>query len=244
MLTQLLYVTLCLAALGLPSPASSAELRYQVRGYSGRQAVVVLTGAMSNNVTTTVSSDGRSIRISGVGVSFVPFDSAALPSIIANVQQVKRGQYTDLVIQLAQSSLLSASPSQSKLELYIKTKESETTNVSGDLTSSKVALPFKIALPKHPQDSQDGSVVITLPAAEGMHPQTRVSNILHSSAYALDVIYAWINRRELVYSSTVTPTSNNATTDVTTTSQLSEELLSAREALASCRAELETRASN
>jgi len=100
---------------------------YEVRGYGASNVILVLSGTGLQGLSVTPSSDGMSVRVSGVGVVFSrKGDDKSLP-LISSVRQVKRGTFTDLIFNLTAASQVNATPSSSSLQVTVARLSAEAT---------------------------------------------------------------------------------------------------------------------
>ncbi len=191
------------------SSTYASEIKYQLRGYGGSHVVIILNGSQSEKLIVNPSTDGTSVRISGVDTTFIQNDSSAPPSLISSLRQVRRGSLTDLVLNLSSPSLVSATPSLNSLKVYIKSKgksvepapeaTSLSTNESSPVSENKI-LPTKIIFPikiffDKGTDSQQLSPTLALVFPSSARLQSKVSLVseLRSAAFVIETIWAWAN---------------------------------------------------
>lgn len=108
--------------LGAPLVTAEQPIEYELRGYGSHHAALILTGVGKDTLTVTPSSDGLSIRISGVEVTYSQHGSERELSLVSSVNQVKRGGFNDLVINLKQPSEITVTPSAHDLQIFIRGK--------------------------------------------------------------------------------------------------------------------------
>gem|GEM_PF-5802054 len=210
--TRAMYL-LALLGLGLcvSFPAAAAEIKYQVLGYGDSHALIILSGDLQNEVTTNLSSDGLSVRISAPGAVFVPHGAGARPTLISHIQQVRRGIYTDLVLNLVSPSNLTASPGSATTRLFIQSRSfgaapqpdvTPTKERKPPLTNiDKVPryIPLQIVLGDTKLLSKPFAAALVLPSPVGLKPTTGLTQILRTIAYGLDFMWAWMSGRPLEY---------------------------------------------
>lgn len=193
----------------LAFPSWADSISYQLTGFGSRQVLVSLAGAQKSTVTASMSSDGLSLRISGVSVSFLAGKSQVTPALVSSVQSVQRGAYTDLVINLSSPAELTISPGTSDLKLFLTFKSgikptiaavARPTESTPAQTTRKSSLPLRIltsdANPPEPHKVEPG-VTILLPQAISEIPESDVSAELRHIAYALDLLWVWASGQSL-----------------------------------------------
>lgn len=210
-----IVAVLYLAAMLMLDPAAllAGEIRYQVIGYASQHALVTLSGSSASKVTTSLSSDGLSVRISAPNAVFTAQETQSLPTLITGIQQVKRGAFTDLVISLSAASTLSASPGAALTRLFIQTrsfggaKTSDSPEVP-DASRAPTPLPSPAARGRYPIRlipagnqtlAKELGPAVVLPGCNALKPALGLTEILRTTAYALDVLWAWTSARPLEY---------------------------------------------
>lgn len=186
------------------------DVGYLVQGYGSRHAVVILNGLKANTVTTNLGKDGQTVRISGVNVSFVEQSTRSIPALISNVQQVRRGAFTDLIFNLSSECSLTATPGSSDMKIFIKSKATGKTKPKlpgTTLVNSKGLKPREILLPikflidgevpvKEKNLKTLPFINVVLPDSSGIRGLTSLAQELRASAYAIDILWAWVVGQE------------------------------------------------
>jgi len=114
------FLVLALWPLGL----FAQNLSYELEGFAGRYAILVLRGAVPAQTTATISSDGLSARISAPGVAYNPQASTkALPSLVKGLSLVAGSPNHDLIVNFSTPVELSAERGSTELRLIFKKKE-------------------------------------------------------------------------------------------------------------------------
>ncbi|MCB0309789.1 MAG: hypothetical protein KDD42_01060 [Bdellovibrionales bacterium] len=215
LLSQFL-LAFCLVSTGL-----ATELRYSVTGYGTRHVVVVLKGNIPNSLTTSMSSDGLSARVSGVNVAYLPENDRKFPALVSTIQQLRRGATTDLIINLTRPAELSATPGSSALKLYLRTKEdtshrnkSHKAKESNNAPAQKLNSPLKVISHRTYSSERDSKerpkdyqTTIVFPESTGLQSATGLSQVLRDTAYGLDLVWALLSGMELQYAEGASPAS-------------------------------------
>ncbi len=107
----------------LPVQLWGAELKYELYGYGTKHLVLIIGGEGAADLSSNLSSDGLSLRVSGIDASFVAKDnSKSLPSMVSQLNQVKREPYTELLLSFSAPFELSAFPGAKELRVVLKAK--------------------------------------------------------------------------------------------------------------------------
>ncbi len=210
----LLAISLVLVLRGNSSHAQSETIWYEVSNYGAKHAVVILTGTALDTLTANLSTDGLSVRVSSTGTEFRPGEKQSYGSLITEVQHVRRGSSSDLVVNLALPCELSVTPSGNNVKLFLKGKRNSTSPQnktepeaasSTPRTQKPIPLTFLRSGPASAPRLTDGIQVI-LPAADGLQPQLGLAAELKRLSYALELTWSWVSGQSLAYEGqTVTP---------------------------------------
>lgn len=139
----LLSLALCLIA--LPATAANLPISYEVRGFGSSNLVVILSGDGSSTLSVAPSTDGTSVRVSGVGVVFARKGAEPNLPLLSSINQVKRGNNTDLLINLSAATQINASPSAGTLQISIsKLRGSEIAISSATPTPKPLSIEEKL----------------------------------------------------------------------------------------------------
>lgn len=185
----------------LPVQAAAQRISYDVIGYGSRHVVVVLSGTVPVGVTTSMSADGKSARVSAAGVEFVPANSGrAMPALVSSAQQVKRGSAVDLVINLNQPAELDVTAGGTGLKLLLKVKNSGDDSTSNRSSANQQGarpqktLPIRFTLHADPEAKNAFTgLTVVLPKLDSLGPGTIFARELRRTAYALDLVWAALN---------------------------------------------------
>jgi hypothetical protein len=202
-------ITLTFSSL-FAAAAWANDIKYQVLGYGQNHALVILNGELGPGLITNMSADGLSVRISGVNASYIPQNKAPLPSLIAGIQQVRRGSYTDLVLTLTTASNLSASPAGATMRLFIQARREgaasstapsaeEIASGPDSLPKTAVQFPLKIVIGPEETPPKAAGVTVVFPGSYGLKSTTGFSAILRLTAYASDLLWSWLSQQELSF---------------------------------------------
>ncbi len=210
MRAALILVILLISAL-----AWGQDLTYDVFGYGSKHVIVQISGTIPLGMTSSMSADGLSARISGVGVNFSPKNSnKARPSLVSSIQQVKRGQTADLIINLVAPGELSVTPGTSDLRIFIKLRKDALlpeSKMSGTplSTSAPHVWPLRI-LSADKLTKQDG-LTLVFPEYTGLMPTSGLSAELRSLAYGLDILWGTLSGKALEYEKGASPQAQTPT---------------------------------
>jgi hypothetical protein len=194
----LTLVATCLVLCAATSTLAD-EIKYEIAGYGGDRALLILTGKDSKSLTPSMNGTGTSARISGVQVTFRPANAAPLPTLISSVQQVKRGALTDLVINLSAATDLGITPGAADTRIYFKRKGSldpvaastPSQAASKAITEKLSQVPLQLTTSSN-NPGQSGSLTINLPDLSVLKVNTIVARQFITAAYVSDLIGSWI----------------------------------------------------
>jgi hypothetical protein len=201
-----LILALLLCAVSAEGQIQAGAIWYEITNYGSKHAVVLLSGQGLENVTANLGSDGLSIRVSALTSEFRPGEKQSYGSLISEVQQVRRAQTNDLVINLSSPSDLSVTPAAQNIKLFIKVRrvsaaQAELLPKIPSVDKRKLK-PLPLRFTRDPgvagEKFGDG-VLIVLPPSEGVNPLLGLSFELRRFAYAIDVIWAWVTGRPIEY---------------------------------------------
>lgn len=209
---SLLFYIVCLVHV-LALPALASDVEYVVRAYGGKNAVVILSGSVRNNLTTNLSSDGQSVRVSGVDINFVQAKDSYIAGLVSEIFQVKRGAFSDLIINLKEKCELTPTPGNKDLKLFLKAKANDVVlpSVKDNTTSTKPqqksvrGIPINItvdtpaARQAKPLFTQ---INLVFPNTQGLKSITSLSQELKMLAYSLDIIWSWLTGQPLQFITT------------------------------------------
>lgn len=192
-----------LAILGLlPGLSWAGTITYDINSYGGKHAIVILSGEIGANVTANLSSDGLSIRVTASGVGFEPGPKGVAGTLISEVQQVRRGASSDLVLNLSRASELSVTPSVNNIKLFIKARKQSaessapSSTATGANTRKTKPIPIQFIATRDLSSLSPNSpqlIAIALPEnAQGLGLSS-LSEELRLIAYAIDVSWSWLS---------------------------------------------------
>ena len=193
-----------------PSAAVAEDLRYEVLGYGSRHVLVMITGGTGSRLATSMSADGLSARVSGVGVQFIPAEKdRPLPGLVASIQQVKRGLTVDLIVNLSAPVEMNVLPAGSGgVRLFLKRRDSAGQAAAeaaagsaggAKSRSSAQGFPLRLKLVDGEGVEANAGLTISFPPLEGLKPKTGLSEELYLLAYTFDIIWAALTSTELEY---------------------------------------------
>lgn len=202
-------------------------IKYKITAFGASHVHVTLSGSSLGSITPTVSLDGRTIRITGAGVTYVRDESSVTSSLVSLANAVKRGAYTDLVINLTDACEITTSKTGSNLKVFIKKKKegiSAQATVSGTPMAAvtqptaapqKRVSPFTVVVagsePGQGSQHQGAGLTIMLPSNHGLIGSTSLSSELRAMAYALDIMWGWTTSSSLSYDAAAAYNSAGAT---------------------------------
>ncbi|MCB0339877.1 MAG: hypothetical protein KDD53_09745, partial [Bdellovibrionales bacterium] len=183
--SKLIGVLITLTACTLVSLdfAYSLDVTYEFQGYGSKHVLLNLTGKISNRLSVTPGTGGKSVRISGVDVQFQTTEKQSKLPLISSVRQVRRGTYTDLIVNLLVESDVSASATGEKLQVLIKPRQEYTNTGNNDSSSNTESIPAVF---------DEKPVQIMLPDPDKIDSPVPLSTSLRWTAYLLDASWSWI----------------------------------------------------
>lgn len=102
----------------------AAQLEYELYGYGTKHLVIIISGQGASDLSSNLSSDGLSLRVSGIDAGFEAKEKGKpLPSAISQLNQVKREAYTDLLLSFSMPFELNVQPGTDQMKLVLKSKE-------------------------------------------------------------------------------------------------------------------------
>lgn len=248
----------------LASPLAAQQLSYEVLGFGSQRVLVTIQGDIPLGMTSNMSADGLSARISGVGIQFQAKDpNKALPLAVSSVQQVKRGSTTDLVINLSNAAELTVSPGVSELKLFLKAKKgvkpvdnsSGTPGATENSHLKRVKSPIRFLSSHQISGFGNATLVepgftIVFPDVAGVKPTSSLSSILHLMGYTWDLVWSALSQNELQLikrddggNTTASDTEENKRLS-TLVDELTKELVTVRQELERVNQQLEENRSN
>ena len=220
----------------------AAEIVYGLRTFAGRHAVLTLTGD-TGSISLHPSTDGMTIRISGVGVQFLARSENVTGAVVRSVHQVRRGAVNDLVVNFSEPVTISASPNAQGMQILIRTTRGpaqppvvDGKGINRESSETEARSQPIVILWEHAgrPTRQPGQTVFVFPHAANIGAQSSLTAGLHWFVYAVDLLWAWLNGGSLALSSTAGEPSTADSENVQNESsallqQLTEEVLMLRE---------------
>ena len=186
------------------------EVSYEIVGYGSRHAVVILRGVSPGTVSTSVSADKRTVRVSGIGLRFKQKNSSLLPSLFSSVKQVRRDPHTDLLMNLATEIELKPSSSANELRLILRSKSKAPVpkkqidpkkKKKEKVVKEKRKIPIRLSYhqEKKKNAKPEPGMAIVLPDVKGLQSSNEFSAELRKVAYFFDLLWAWMTNSELSF---------------------------------------------
>ena len=149
------------------------DIPYEIRAFGANHLALTLNYDSPASLIVTPSSDGKTLRISGVGVTFTNKNSDKTPALINSLNTLKRDNFTDLVVGLNTPAEFTSTPSTKSLQIFMSASTPGSENII-QIAQSKVS-------------ATNHNIVINFPAISA---KTKLSAIFQSLAIALDTFYS------------------------------------------------------
>lgn len=210
MIRHLIYSFLVSVVFILPNLLlAQSEVSYSLRGLGANQLVFKFAHSNPAQLSVTPSSDGRSVRVSGVNLRFAGTSDISHLPLLSSIRQVKRGNFIDLIINLSGQAQFEVTKNAQELSLWIKQQQASSVKQKEDLkpaASDTSEVPIvKLQLPKLSEQEYEAPLAVLLRNSAYMielASRTLKGEILEGTAIAANSVDS-VNKeqQELVTSS-------------------------------------------
>lgn len=147
--------------------ALAVEVTYEIAGFGSNYTAVTFTGQGGNNLLVTPSSDGRTIKISGVGLEFVALNPEKKSNLINSIKTGTNSGVSELVFYLVLPTEVVTAPSSNKLQLLIKASTIQAIATKSKKDQVKIVVDphwhgIKIFMPQLSANSDLSRLFVTL----------------------------------------------------------------------------------
>lgn len=176
MLRYLIYSFLATLIFAVPNLLlAQSEVSYSLRGLGANQLVFKFAHSNPAQLSVTPSSDGRSVRVSGVNLRFAGTSDISHLPLLSSIRQVKRGNFIDLIINLSDQAQFEVTKNAQDLSLWIKQQQTNPAKQSEDLKAAGT------------QTSETATTKLQLPKLSEQQYKTPLAVLLRNSAYMIEL---------------------------------------------------------